>query len=90
MTSETILVMAILGGRRSLIGAAFGALAMTLMAEQLSQIWPRWQMIVGFVLIAVVLYAPEGLSGLWRQLAGKFRHSPATNANAAALQEERP
>lgn len=90
MTSETILVMAILGGRRSLIGAAFGALAMTLMAEQLSQIWPRWQMIVGFVLIAVVLYAPDGLSGFWRQLAEKFRRRPATKANAAALLEERP
>ena len=73
MTSETILVMAILGGRRSLIGAAFGALAMTLMAEQLSQIWPRWQMIVGFVLIAIVLYAPDGLSGLWRQLTEKLK-----------------
>lgn len=90
LTSETILVMAILGGRRSLIGAAFGALAMTLMAEELSRIWPRWQMIVGFVLIAVVLYAPDGLSGLWRQLAEKFRRRPPTNANAAALQEERP
>lgn len=65
--SESILIMAILGGRRSLIGAAFGALAMTLMAEHLSPIWPRWQMIVGFVLIAVVLFAPEGLSGLWRK-----------------------
>lgn len=69
MTSETILIMAILGGRRSLLGAAFGALAMTLMAEQLSQLWSRWQMIVGFVLIAVVLFAPSGLGGAlahWR------------------------
>jgi branched-chain amino acid transport system permease protein len=77
MTSETILVMAILGGRRSLIGAAFGALAMTLMAEELSRIWPRWQMIVGFVLIAIVLYAPDGLSGLWRQLTARFKRRPA-------------
>ena len=73
MTSETILVMAILGGRRSLVGAAFGALAMIIMAEQLSQIWPRWQMIVGLVLIAIVLYAPDGLSGLWRQLTGMYK-----------------
>lgn len=64
-TSETILIMAILGGRRSLIGAAFGALAMTLMAEQLSPLWPRWQMIVGAVLITTVLCAPNGLGGLW-------------------------
>jgi branched-chain amino acid transport system permease protein len=79
MTSETILVMAILGGRRSLIGAAFGALAMTLMAEQLSQLWPRWQMIVGFVLIATVLFAPNGLGGLWAQ----FRATQQTRAKEA-------
>lgn len=67
--SETILIMAILGGKRSLLGAVFGALVMTLLAEQLSQIWPRWQMIVGFFLIATVLYAPGGLGGMverWR------------------------
>lgn len=83
MTSETILVMAILGGRRSLVGAAFGALAMTLMAEQLSQIWPRWQMIVGFILIAVVLFAPDGLGGIWRQLADKLRKADAGTSQAA-------
>jgi branched-chain amino acid transport system permease protein len=71
LTSETILIMAILGGRRSLIGAAFGALALTLMGEQLSQLWPRWQMIVGFVLIALVLYAPSGLNGLWLRLLSR-------------------
>lgn len=87
LTSETILVMAILGGRRSLIGAAFGALAMTVMAEQLSQIWPRWQMIVGFVLIAVVLYAPDGLSGLWRQLAARLKRG--STGSGASMQEER-
>ena len=50
--------------------SALGALAMTLMAEQLSQLWPRWQMIVGFVLIATVLFAPNGLGGLWAQWRG--------------------
>ena len=66
--SESLLVMAILGGRRSMIGAVFGALAMTLMSEYLSQLWPRWQLIVGIVLIAVVLFAPNGLGGLWNQI----------------------
>ena len=71
MTSESILIMAILGGRRSLIGAVFGALAMTAMGDQLSSIWPRWQMIVGLVLIVTVLFAPNGLGGLWNQLRGR-------------------
>lgn len=67
MMSETILIMAILGGKRSLLGAVFGALLMTLMAEQLSQLWPRWQMIVGFVLIVTVLFAPSGIGGVFSQ-----------------------
>lgn len=67
MTSESILIMAILGGRRSIVGACFGALAMILMGQLLAPIWPRWQMIVGFVLIGVVLFAPEGLGGIWRR-----------------------
>lgn len=71
MTSETILIMAILGGRRSLLGAVAGALAMTLMAEYLSALWPRWQMLVGLVLIAAVLFAPNGLSGLMTTLRRK-------------------
>lgn len=67
MMSETILIMAILGGKRSLLGAVFGALLMTLMAEQLSQLWPRWQMIVGFVLVVTVLFAPSGIGGVFSQ-----------------------
>lgn len=67
MTSESILIMAIVGGRRSIVGACFGALAMTLMGERLAPIWPRWQMIVGFVLIGIVLFAPQGLGGLWKR-----------------------
>lgn len=68
MTSEMILIMAILGGRRSLIGAVFGAMVMMMLAEHLSQLWPRWQLIVGIVLIATVFIAPNGLGGLLQQL----------------------
>jgi branched-chain amino acid transport system permease protein len=73
VTSESILVMAIVGGRRSLIGACFAALAMILMGELLAPVWPRWQMIVGFALIGIVLFAPEGLGGLWKQLSAARR-----------------
>lgn len=89
MTSESILIMAIVGGRRSIIGACFGALAMTLMGELLAPIWPRWQMIVGFVLIAIVLFAPEGLGGIWRRWlpvrrpAGASAVAPAPQGEAA-------
>lgn len=75
--SESILIMAILGGRRTLTGAAFGALAMLLMSEHLSAIWPRWQLVVGAVLVMTVLYAPDGLGGLWLRAMAWFARRPA-------------
>lgn len=86
LTSEMILIMAILGGRRSLLGAAFGALAMTLMSELISPLWPRWQMIVGFVLIATVLFAPDGLGGM--VTAARRRWNGHKRATAPSMQKE--
>lgn len=90
LTSESILIMAILGGRRSMLGSALGAAAMLLMSEYLSAVWPRWQMIVGFVLIAVVLYFPHGLAGAWRQLGAPARLKAAwhwfRNAGSAPVE----
>lgn len=86
MTSESILIMAIVGGRRSMLGAAFGAMAMVLMGEYLAELWPRWQMIVGFVLIGIVLFAPEGLSGIWGRVWTKRRANHiATNSQTAEV-----
>lgn len=82
VTSESILIMTIVGGRRSMLGALFGALVIVVMGEYLSSVWPRWQMIVGFFLIAIVLLAPDGLGGLWIRLAGRWR----TGVRGAAIQ----
>jgi len=87
MTSESILIMSILGGRRSMLGAAFGALAMILMGEMLSPIWPRWQMVVGAVLIGMVLFAPDGLAGLWQRLSARRRTAPDRPSH---MQQEAP
>lgn len=86
LTSESILIMAILGGRRSLIGAAFGALALTLMSELISPLWPRWQLVVGLVLIATVLFAPDGLSGAFA--LARRRWNEFKRAAASALQKD--
>jgi len=79
-TSEMILIMSILGGRRSLPGAVLGAMAMTLMAEHLSAWWPRWQMLVGMVLIGAVLFAPNGLAGLAARWRRRLAGGPAREA----------
>lgn len=61
--SERIVIMTILGGAGSLYGSVLGAICYVLAAEILSDIWPRWLMLIGFALIAVVIYVPGGLWG---------------------------
>ncbi|MBR7890173.1 branched-chain amino acid ABC transporter permease [Marinomonas sp. A79] len=61
--SENILIMTIIGGTSSLLGSLLGAGAIVLLGDVLSSIWPRWMMILGVALIAVVLFLPGGLWG---------------------------
>lgn len=61
--SERLLVMTIIGGT-SAPGAAFlGAGFYVVMADWLSTLWPRWLMLVGFLVIGIVLFMRDGLWG---------------------------
>jgi branched-chain amino acid transport system permease protein len=62
--SGDLLVMVILGGMRSLFGPVFGAIALLTLEEGLSEITEYWQIILGPLFLAVVLYARGGIDGL--------------------------
>jgi branched-chain amino acid transport system permease protein len=62
--SGDLLVMVILGGMRSLFGPVFGAIALLALEEGLSEITEYWQIILGPLFLAVVLYARGGIDGL--------------------------
>lgn len=72
-TSQNILIAAILGGAGSLSGSVFGAAALVIASDFLSDLWPRWQMVLGVLLVLLVIFAPDGLSGLWRRLVSRVR-----------------
>lgn len=63
-TSETILIMTIIGGSSSLFASVLGASAYMLLADWLSQIWPRWLLLLGAALVVVALFLQKGLWGL--------------------------
>ncbi|HEX2011382.1 MAG TPA: branched-chain amino acid ABC transporter permease [Roseateles sp.] len=65
--SGQLMVMVIIGGAGALWGGALGATALLLLEELLSGYTLHWQMALGLVLLAVVLFAPRGLAGLWRR-----------------------
>jgi branched-chain amino acid transport system permease protein len=62
--SGDLMVMVILGGMRSLFGPLFGTIALLTLEEGLSEITEYWQIILGPLFLAVVLYARGGIVGL--------------------------
>lgn len=67
-TSEMILIMTIIGGSTSLFASVIGAAAYMILADVISDIWPRWLMLLGLALICVALFLQKGLWGLIEKL----------------------
>jgi branched-chain amino acid transport system permease protein len=61
------LVAVVVGGERSLIGAVLGAFAVLFAQLGLSTYLSRWELILGAMFIAFVLFVPRGLVGLVRR-----------------------
>jgi branched-chain amino acid transport system permease protein len=62
--SGTLMVMVILGGVGHRYGGVLGAVAFLVLEEVVSGYTIHWQLGVGAVLLAIVLFAPQGLAGL--------------------------
>ena len=76
--SGYVLLMAYIGGVAFFIGPIIGAVLMTVLQISLSDYTGAWQLYVGVMFVAVVMYAPWGLSGLLLMhgpllAAGNFR-----------------
>jgi|TARA_R110002072_G_scaffold38138_23_gene110582 branched-chain amino acid transport system permease protein len=69
--SGEIMVIVILGGVGRLFGPVAGAILFILMETFIGGVTERWQLFLGLILLAVVLFARGGLLGL---LAGKAQH----------------
>ena len=82
--SIEIAVWVAVGGRGTLVGAVLGAgivnLAKSVFTVYLPEYWP---FVLGFLFIAVTLYLPDGVVGLWRKLRAR-RAAALDDASAAA------
>ncbi|RIH87119.1 urea ABC transporter, permease protein UrtC [Meiothermus luteus] len=65
--SGHLMMMVILGGVGQFWGGVLGAAALSIVEEVLQDLTIHWQLGVGLILLAVVLFAPRGLAGLWRR-----------------------
>ena len=64
MQSGTLMVMIVIGGVGSVMGGVVGAVLLMFCEEAFVEISPHWQIGLGLVLLAVVLWAPLGIAGL--------------------------
>jgi branched-chain amino acid transport system permease protein len=55
--------MVLLGGVQTLSGPIVGALAYTWIHEQLMRLFELWRLLLGVVILALVLFFPQGLAG---------------------------
>jgi len=85
-TSEMILVMTVIGGTGNLFASLLGSAFYLLLADWLSQLWPRWLLLLGIALMVVSLWMQRGLWGLGEKLWGLLqgRRRPAAAAVAVA------
>ena len=69
-----ILIIAVLGGVKHPIGAFLGALVFVLLQTFAIDVIDRerFNLVIGGVFLAIVLFSPDGLLGLWSKLRSRF------------------
>ncbi len=79
--SGELLAMVVMGGMRSFLGPALGALFYILFREFLSIWTDNWLLWFGLAFVGFILFSPTGLVGIWSQL--KRRWKPELEVGAA-------
>ena len=78
--SGELLAIVVIGGMRSMLGPALGALFFILFRELFSIWTPNWLLWFGLIFIAFVLYSPGGLVGIWATLSKRWWPAPEETA----------
>ena len=80
--SIEMVIFAAVGGKMSLLGAVYGTLAVNTGKSLFSENFPQlWLFLMGGLFIAVVMFFPNGLAGLWESARARLsRLSPRSGA----------
>ncbi|MGY2909309.1 branched-chain amino acid ABC transporter ATP-binding protein/permease [Bradyrhizobium sp. URHC0002] len=74
--SGELLAIVVIGGMRSMLGPAIGALFFILFRELFSIWTSNWLLWFGLIFVAFVLYSPGGLVGIWATLSKRWWPPP--------------
>lgn len=92
--SIEMVIFAAVGGRMSLLGAVYGTLLVSYGKTYFSETLPElWLFLMGGLFIAVVMYFPNGIAGLWEshgkkligRLTGKTNDVPVSAVRPASI-----
>jgi branched-chain amino acid transport system permease protein len=81
--ASEVLIMTFIGGARFFWGPILGACFLTWLNDMISSWTKHWPLIQGALFVALVLYAPQGLSGLVMRLWDRLRAKAAGNPPGA-------
>jgi branched-chain amino acid transport system ATP-binding protein len=84
--SGELLAMVIIGGMRSFLGPAVGALFFVIFRDSLSRVTENWLLYFGLLFVAFVVFSPDGLVGLYERATRRWRPKPVEDAAMAARQ----
>lgn len=72
--SLAIVIWCAVGGRESVIAAAFGAIIVNMLEGRLSDVFVEgWHLMLGVIFVLVVMFMPRGIYGLLSETAQKLR-----------------
>jgi branched-chain amino acid transport system permease protein len=83
-TSVDSLLMVVLGGAGTLVGAAIGAAIVFGLREYLSTLVPWWQYVLGGVYVLTILYLPMGLMGIPARVRQRLSSTKSDGAKKLA------
>ena len=84
--SGELLAMVVIGGMRSFLGPALGALFYVIFRDYLSSLTENWLLYFGLLFVGFIVFSPTGLVGLGERLLAPWRRRPE---EAAAMDQRR-
>jgi branched-chain amino acid transport system ATP-binding protein len=82
--SGELLAMVVIGGMRSFLGPALGALFYVVFRDYLSSLTENWLFVFGLLFVAFIVFSPRGLVGVYEQATAPFRKKVVEDAAMAA------
>ena len=84
--SGELIAMVVIGGMRSFLGPALGAIFFIIFRDYLSSVTENWLLYFGLLFVGFIVFSPTGLVGVAQRLLQPFRKTVAQDAAMASRQ----